>query len=213
MHGMPKHARGLRALSLRQSRGTQGRPHRARRARHLRQPEPFHHQGRHPVRSARVRLRKPDGAQRRRAVQPLRTDRAIRRSARRPQLHHLPSATRGALLGRHAHHAGRRALQPSDPEGEGLALPSLALRQGGDRREDRAAQRPLHVLDRRRSRDPPHHGPAAGPAASPPDARDLRSHHAGSPGRQRALPDRADRSGPLRHLSPQSRTGGHATSA
>ena len=35
-----------------------------------------------------------------------------RRAARRPQLHNLPSAPRGALLRRRADHAGGRALQP-----------------------------------------------------------------------------------------------------
>ena len=67
---------------------------------------------------------------------------------------HLRS--RGALLRRHADHAGGRALQPRDPEGEGLALPPLALRQGRRRGEDRPAQRALHLRVGRRSRDPAH---------------------------------------------------------
>ena len=92
-----------------------------------------------------------------------------RRDARRPQLDHLPSSTRGTLLGRHAHHAGGRAVQPPDPEGEGLALPSLALRQGQRGGEDRPAQRALHLQLPGRSRDTAHHGPAARPAATSPD--------------------------------------------
>ena len=92
MHGAPEASAGLPALPLRQSRRAQGRPARAGHARHLRQPQSLHHQGRDPRQPARVRLREPDDAQRRRAVHALRPDRRKRRGARGPQLRHLPPA-------------------------------------------------------------------------------------------------------------------------
>ena len=61
---------------------------------------PFIIKGVTPRQPARVRLREPAGAQRRRAVHALRADRGERRGARRPQLRHLPPAIRGALLRR-----------------------------------------------------------------------------------------------------------------
>ena len=116
---------------------------------------------------------------------------------------HLRDA--GPLLRRRADHARGRALQSRNPEGEGLALSPLALRQGGEGGEDRPAQRALHLRGGRRPRDPAHPRAHADPAAPQDRRRDLRAHHAGAAGRQRTLRRRPRRCRPLPHLSPQPR--------
>ena len=166
---------------------------------------PFIIKGVTPGQPARLRVREPDDARRRRAVHALRADRGERGGARRPQLHHLPSARGGPLLRRRADHARGRALQPCAAEGEGLALSPVALRQGGERGEDRPAQRALHVHGGRRPRDPADPRADADPAAPQARCRDLRPHHAGAAGRQRTLHGRPRRRRPLPHLSPQPR--------
>ena len=81
-------------------------------ARHLRQPQPVHHQGRHARRPARVRVREPAGAQRRRAVHAVWPDRRERRGARRPQLDHFHLRPEARFSDGAPDHARRRPLQP-----------------------------------------------------------------------------------------------------
>ena len=84
MHGEPALPAGFTQLPYANPDRAQGRPPRAGRARHLRQPQSLHRQGHRPAVDPRLRGRKPDGARLRRAVHALRTDRA-RRSRPTPQ--------------------------------------------------------------------------------------------------------------------------------
>ena len=90
------------------------------RTRFLRLPQPFHHQGKCPLRPDPLRVREPDGPKLERTVLALRQHRRIDRDRRRPQLGRIHAASRGAILGRQPGDGRGRDLEFRDPRHQGL---------------------------------------------------------------------------------------------
>jgi hypothetical protein len=212
-------ARRLFAFRLRQSGRSKGRTHGAGRARHVRQPQPFHRPrppAARPARAAdqrrqhhdRHRGREPDGARPRRAVHALRTARPHRRDRRKALLRDVRHQSGGAVLRRQARHGrGRPVLLAAFPR-QGPTQPAHLLqegREGGGARRSHGAVRLRRQRGSRTAADP---RPDVGPAQARDQPRHVRGDVAEAADRQRALCRGRGRCGKKHQPETQSRLSG-----
>ena len=201
----PEASRGLPALPLRQSRRPEGRTARAGRAGTFDSLNPFIIKG---VTPGNMREYVFESLMARSGDEPFTLYGLIAESVELPE-------DRSSItfhLDPEARFSDGTPITPEDvlfchgpAQGEGLALSPLALRQGGEGREDRRPQRALHLRGGRRPRAPADPRADADPAAPQDRRRDLRAHDAGAADRQRPLHRRRGRRRALHHLSPQPR--------
>ena len=190
MHGQPKYADALPHLNYVNPDAPKGGELRLGVLGSFDSLNPFIIKGAPGRRDARICLRHTHGAQLRRALLALRADCRKRGHAGGSQLGHVSNPPRSPLCRWNAGNAGRRAVLLVAPEKQRAAEPSHVLRQGCGSRKDRRARREIHLRGRRRPRDAPHHGAAAGAATSRGHAGKLRQNQLRQASCQRPLRSR-----------------------